>query len=162
MAQSNLTKSVEPRLAELAAHSGYELVDVELVREGASRYLRIYIDKPGGITLNDCESYHHACMPMVEEVDYDFLEVCSPGLDRPLKKQKDFDRFAGKPVEVHFYKPLNGAKQMEGTLVGLVEQKIVLSVNGEEQAFDMRDVSLCRPVITFTEADFDIPEDGEA
>ena len=89
MAQSDLTRVIEPACQKLAEQHGFELVDVELVREGASRYLRIYIDKPDGITLNDCETYHRAVTPLVERVDYDFLEVCSPGLDRPLKKQKD-------------------------------------------------------------------------
>ena len=89
MAQSDLTRVIEPACQKLAQQFGFELVDVELAREGASRYLRIYIDKPDGITLSDCETYHRAVAPLVERVDYDFLEVCSPGLDRPLKKQKE-------------------------------------------------------------------------
>ena len=112
MAQSDLTRVIEPACRKLAEKFAYELVDVELVREGASRYLRIYIDKPDGITLNDCETYHRAVAPLVERVDYDFLEVCSPGLDRPLKKQRDFDAHAGKPVEVHLFRPINRQKQM--------------------------------------------------
>lgn len=96
MAQSDLTRVIEPACQKLAQQFGFELVDVELAREGASRYLRIYIDKPDGITLSDCETYHRAVAPLVERVDYDFLEVCSPGLDRPLKKQKDFDKHGGR------------------------------------------------------------------
>ena len=94
MAQSDLTRVVEPACKALAEQQNVELVDVELAREGSSRYLRIYIDKPDGITLSDCETYHRAVMPLVERVDYDFLEVCSPGIDRPLKKQKDYHHFA--------------------------------------------------------------------
>ena len=100
MAQSDLTRVVEPACKALAEQQNVELVDVELAREGASRYLRIYIDKPDGITLSDCETYHRAVMPLVERVDYDFLEVCSPGIDRPLKKQKDYDAHVGDLVEV--------------------------------------------------------------
>ena len=100
MAQSDLTRVVEPACKKLAQEQQVELVDVELAREGASRYLRIYIDKPDGITLSDCETYHRAVMPLVERVDYDFLEVCSPGIDRPLKKQKDYDAHVGDLVEV--------------------------------------------------------------
>ena len=73
MAQSDLTRVVEPACRRLAQEQQVELVDIELVREGASRYLRIYIDKPDGITLSDCETYHRAVMPLVERVDYDFL-----------------------------------------------------------------------------------------
>ena len=82
-------KKTEEILNPMMEEHGFELVDVELAREGASRYLRIYIDKPDGITLSDCETYHRAVAPLVERVDYDFLEVCSPGLDRPLKKQRE-------------------------------------------------------------------------
>ena len=88
MAQSDLTRVIEPACQKLAEQHGFELVDVELVREGASRYLRIYIDKPDGITWSDCETYHRAVTPLVERVDYDFPEVCSPGLDRPLKSRR--------------------------------------------------------------------------
>ena len=119
MAQSDLTRVVEPACRALASQLSYELVDVELVREGASRYLRIYIDKPGGITLSDCETYHRAVMPLVERVDYDFLEVCSPGLDRPFKRAQDYERHVGEDVEIHLYKSVEGKKYFEGALVGL-------------------------------------------
>ena len=116
MAQSDLTRVIEPACQKLAQQFGFELVDVELAREGASRYLRIYIDKPDGITLSDCETYHRAVAPLVERVDYDFLEVCSPGLDRPLKKQKDFDKHAGEMVEIHLFRPIERRKQFETVL----------------------------------------------
>ena len=133
MAQSDLTRVIEPACQKLAEQQGFELVDVELVREGASRYLRIYIDNPDGITLSDCETYHRAVAPLVERVDYDFLEVCSPGLDRPLKKQKDFDKHAGELVEVHLFRPIERRKQFEGELVGLVDGEIVLCPTEEQR-----------------------------
>lgn len=153
MAQSDLTRVVEPACRLLAEQQQVELVDVELAREGASRYLRIYIDKPDGITLSDCETYHRAVMPLVERVDYDFLEVCSPGIDRPLKKQKDFDAHVGKTVEVHLYRPVNKCRRFEGELLGLFGDEIKLKVGEEEMSFGLKSVSLCKPVIVITEED---------
>ena len=158
MAQSDLTRVVEPACEKLAKQQNVELVDVELVREGASRYLRIYIDKPDGITLSDCETYHRAVMPLVERVDYDFLEVCSPGIDRPLKKQKDFDKHAGDLVEVHLYRPIDKCKHFEGELIGLEDGQVAIkTAAGEQMRFALKDISLCKPVIVITEEDL---EDG--
>ena len=162
MAQSDLTRVVEPACRALASQLSYELVDVELVREGASRYLRIYIDKPDGITLSDCETYHRAVMPLVERVDYDFLEVCSPGIDRPLKKQADYDRHAGDAVEVHLYRPVDGCRRFEGELIGLVDGEVALRTAGGEKRFALKEVSLCKPVIVVTEDDLDAALEDEA
>lgn len=161
MAQSDLTRVVEPACRALASQLSYELVDVELVREGASRYLRIYIDKPDGITLSDCETYHRAVIPLVERVDYDFLEVCSPGIDRPLKKQADYDRHAGDMVEVHLYRPADGCRRFEGELIGLVNGEVALRTVGGEKRFALKEVSLCKPVIVVTEDDLDAALEDE-
>ena len=161
MAQSDLTRVIEPACQKLAQQFGFELVDVELAREGASRYLRIYIDKPDGITLSDCETYHRAVAPLVERVDYDFLEVCSPGLDRPLKKQKDFDKHAGELVEVHLFRPIERRKQFEGELVGLEDGEIVIRVGENEMRFKQKEVSLCKPVIVVTEEDIALDDEDE-
>lgn len=163
MAQSELTRVIEPACRDLADRLHYELVDVELVREGANRYLRIYIDKPDGITLNDCETYHRAVIPMVERVDYDFLEVCSPGVDRPLKKQKDYDAHVGQQVEISLYKPLDKRRRFEGELLGLREGEVSLLCGGQTLRFKLSDIAQCKPVIVITEADLrmDDEEDGE-
>ena len=155
MAQSDLTRVVEPACRQLAEQQQVELVDVELVREGASRYLRIYIDKPDGITLSDCETYHRAVMPLVERVDYDFLEVCSPGIDRPLKKQKDYDAHVGDLVEVHLYRPVDKCRRFEGELLGLFGDQVKLRIGDEERSFALKEISLCKPVIVITEEDLD-------
>jgi len=102
---------------------GFELVDVEYVKESGEFYLRIYIDKPEGISLAEGETISRELSPILDEKDpiqenY-FLEVSSPGLDRPLKKEKDFIRYKGREVELKLYKPLNGSKQFEGTLLEL-------------------------------------------
>ena len=159
MAQSDLTRVIEPACQKLVEQHGFELVDVELVREGASRYLRIYIDKPDGITLSDCETYHRAVTPLVERVDYDFLEVCSPGLDRPLKKQKDFDKHAGETVEIHLFRPVERRKQFEGELVGLTDGEIVIRDGENELRFKQKDVSLCKPLVIITEDDIAMDEE---
>ncbi len=155
MAQSDLTRVVEPACEKLAKQQNVELVDVELAREGASRYLRIYIDKPDGITLSDCETYHRAVMPLVERVDYDFLEVCSPGIDRPLKKQKDYDKHVGDVVEVHLYRPIDKCKRFEGELLGLEDGQVAIMAAGGEMRFALKEISLCKPVIVITEEDLE-------
>ena len=164
MAQSDLTRVVEPACKALAEQQNVELVDVELAREGSSRYLRIYIDKPDGITLSDCETYHRAVMPLVERVDYDFLEVCSPGIDRPLKKQKDYDKHVGDLVEVHLYRAIDKCRRFEGELIGLADGQVTLNVGGSEMQFALKDISLCKPVIIVTEEDLagGDDEEGEA
>ena len=161
MAQSDLTRVVEPACEKLANQENVELVDVELVREGASRYLRIYIDKPDGITLSDCETYHRAVMPLVERVDYDFLEVCSPGIDRPLKKQKDYDAHVGDQVEVHLYRAINKCRRFEGELLGLEGDQVKMKIGEEEMSFGLKEISLCKPVIVITEEDLEGPAFGE-
>ncbi len=153
MAQSDLNRTVEPACRKLAEEQQVELVDVELAREGASRYLRIYIDKPDGITLSDCETYHRAVMPLVERVDYDFLEVCSPGIDRPLKKQKDYDAHVGDQVEVHLYRAIDKRRRFEGELLGLFGDEVRLKTGAGEMRFTLREISLCKPVIVITEDD---------
>ena len=169
MAQSDLTRVVEPACRKPADQQQVELVDVELAREGASRYLRIYIDKPDGITLSDCETYHRAVMPLVERVDYDFLEVCSPGIDRPLKKQKDYDAHIGDLVEVHLYRAIDKCRRFEGELLGLVEGQVKIMAGETEMSFALKDISLCKPVVIITEEDLaegeeliDGDEEGEA
>ncbi|MBR5301331.1 MAG: ribosome maturation factor RimP [Clostridia bacterium] len=153
MAQSDLTRVVEPACKALAEQQNVELVDVELVREGSSRYLRIYISKPDGITLSDCETYHRAVMPLVERVDYDFLEVCSPGIDRPLKKQKDYDAHVGDLVEIHLYRAINKCRRFEGELLGLFGDQVKIKAGEQELSFTLKEISLCKPVIVITEDD---------
>ncbi|MBR2942630.1 MAG: hypothetical protein IKB82_04450, partial [Clostridia bacterium] len=132
---------------------------VELAREGASKYLRIYINKPDGITLSDCETYHRAVAPLVERVDYDFLEVCSPGIDRPLKKQKDYDSHTGDMVEVHLYRPVDKCKCFEGELLGLADGVVSLRTDAGEKSFALKDISQCKPLIVITEEDLALDTD---
>lgn len=147
MPKAELTAIVEPKCQRLADKMGFELVDVCLDKESAGKYLRLYIDKPEGISLDDCEAYHRAIQPQLEDYDYDFLEVSSPGIDRPLKKDRDFERAIGSEVEVHFFKAVDGQKQLTGTLADYSKTEIVLDVNGEERRILRKAMALCKPVV---------------
>ena len=85
---------------KIAQEQNVELVDVELVKEPTGHFLRFYIEKPDGISVNELETYHRRIMPLVEDVEYDYMEVSSPGADRPLKKERDFERAQGMWVEL--------------------------------------------------------------
>lgn len=131
----------------------YELVDTEFVKEGANWYLRIYIDKPGGIMIDDCQAVSEQLSDKLDETDpirqsY-ILEVSSPG-ERPLKKDRDYERFKGEYVEVKLYQPLNGKKVYEGELLGLVGDKVEIKTDeGVQMGFERKDTALVRRIIKF-------------
>lgn len=147
MAKAELTTVVTPKCQRLADEMNFELVDVSLDKEGADKYLRIYIDKPEGITLNDCEAYHRAIQPQLEAYDYDYLEVSSPGIDRPLKKDRDFERAQGDTVEVKLFKPLDGQKLITGVLLGLDGEDILLECSQGEVRIPRKAAALVKPVV---------------
>ena len=131
----------------------YELVDVEFIKEGASWYLRIYIDKPGGINIDDCQAVSEKISEILDEKDpieqsY-YLEVSSPGLERPLKTERDFIKYKGELVEVKVFQPINGKKIFEGELIGLMEGKIVISQNGNNIEFEKDKVAIVKRAIKF-------------
>ena len=150
-------------LAEkIAAELGYELVDVELTKEPGGHFLRFYIDRPEGVSLNELEAYHRRILPLVENVEYDYMEVSSPGVDRPLKTERDFERAEGETVELKTYRPVNGAKQFIGDLIGLEGDEIVLQT-GENQMmrFNRRDVAWVKVHLEFDESELedDVPQE---
>ena len=137
-----------------------ELIDVELVKEPTGHFLRFYIDKPDGIALNELENFHRRIQSLVERVEYDYMEVSSPGADRPLKTDRDFERAEGLAVELKTYRPVNGGKQFTGDLVGLRDGMIVIKTGpDEEMSFNRKDVAIVRPLIDFDEEDLqdDVP-----
>ena len=140
---------------EIAREQGVELVDVELVKEPTGQFLRFYIEKPNGITLDELEVFHRRILPLVEDVNYDYMEVSSPGADRPLKTERDFERAAGLEVELKTYRPVTGAKQFKGELIGLRDGMIAICVGGEELSFAKKDVAIVRPLIEFTEEELE-------
>lgn len=129
---SNIAERVTAIADPLAEKLGFELVDVEYVKEGSQMILRVFIDREGGITLDHCQEMSHALSDELDRVDpieqsY-HLEVSSPGIERPLKKDEDFVRFAGKPVSIKLFAPLEGKKKYGGILRGLEEGEILLEV----------------------------------
>lgn len=152
--KKNLEATIEEIVTKITDEHGFEMVDVEYVKEAGEYYLRVYIDKEEGISLNECELVSRELSPILDEKDpikenY-FLEVSSPGLDRALKKDRDFVRYQGGDVDLKLYKPLNGCKQFEGELVGLTEDNnIKIIANGKEMEFNRKDVAIVRLAIKF-------------
>lgn len=161
MAKAELTAVVTPKCQRLADQMGFELVEVALDREPTGKYLRIYIDKPEGITLDDCEAYHRAALPLVESYDYDFMEVSSPGIDRPLKTDRDFERNLGAEVEVRFFRPLEGVKEMQGILAGFDGESLTLEIAGAEKQIPRKACALVKPLVDMEGVeDVDLGEDA--
>ena len=153
-------REAEKIAQQIADEQNVELVDVELVKEPTGHFLRFYIEKPDGVSLNELETFHRRIQPLVESVEYDFMEVSSPGADRPLKTERDFARAEGMEVELKTYRPVNGAKQFLGDLVGLKDGVIsIITESGETLSFEKKDVAIVRPVIEFSEEDLkdDVP-----
>lgn len=129
-------QKTEKLLLPIMERTGFELVDVEYVKEGSNYYLRAYIDKEGGITIDDCELVSRELSDLLDAEDFIpeayFLEVSSPGLGRQLKKDKDFARSIGEDVEVKLYKPLDKKKEFEGVLEGFDEATVVLRLSETE------------------------------
>lgn len=122
--------AVEEMLASFLEREGFELVDIEYVKEGSNWFLRVFVDKEGGIDIDDCGRVSEYLSERLDEKDpiptaY-FLEVSSPGAERPLKKPHDFVRAVGKHVLVTTYEPLDGAKEFEGKLLDYNEQGVVV------------------------------------
>ncbi len=126
----------------------FELVDVEYEKEGSNWYLRVYIDKQGGITIDDCELVSRALSDILDEKDFIddayILEVSSPGLTRPLKKDKDFARSIGEEVEIKLYKPLNKRKDYCGILEAYDADTVTIDEDGEKIVVNRRDIALIR------------------
>lgn len=135
----------EKWLAETLGGLGYELVDLESSRGGL---LRIFIDTPRGITVEDCArvSNHLTRAFVVEGIEYERLEVSSPGLDRPLKRIEDYARFAGQKASLKLKLPREGRRRFEGQVLGVEEGKVVLNIEGERQAFAIGEIDRARLV----------------
>ncbi len=141
-------------LLPIMEENHFELVDVEYVKEAGNWYLRIYIDKEGGITIDDCETVSRRLDQLLDEKDFIeeayILEVSSPGLGRPLKKEKDFQRSLGEEVEVRLYKPLQQSKSFTGLLKAYSAETVTLVLESEEElVIPRKDISLIRLAFDF-------------
>ena len=146
-------QKTEALLLPMMEEHQFELVDVEYVKEAGTWYLRGYIDKPGGIIVNDCEDVSRAFSDILDEQDFIedsyIMEISSPGLDRPLKKEKDFKRSLGKLVEIRTYRPIEKQKEFCGILNAYDSNSVTIDEDGTERTFDKKDIALIRLAIEF-------------
>ena len=142
-------------LAEpIVSSFGFELVDVEYVKEAGTWYLRLYIDKEGGITIDDCETVSRLFSDKLDEEDFIddayIMEVSSPGLGRPLKKEKDFKRSIGKEVEIRTYRPIDKQKEFFGVLTAYDESQVTITLDDQEtRVFERAGIALIRLAFDF-------------
>lgn len=147
-------QKTEELLLPIVEENGFELVDVEYVKEGSNWYLRAYIDKPGGITVNDCEVVSRRLSDILDEEDYIddayILEVSSPGLGRPLKKEKDYKRSLGKLIEIRTYRMVEKRKEFTGVLKEYDEKTVTIEEeDGTIKTFDKSEIALIRLAFDF-------------
>lgn len=147
---ASVTDVVKPIIENM----GFELVDVEYVKEGPEWYLRLYVDRKGGISIDECADISEAVEPLIDELDpidgaYIF-EVSSPGLDRPLKTDNDFARYEGELVDVSLYAPQDGEKQFTGKLLPKTDGKISIETADKKMiVFEEKAVALVKRTIVF-------------
>lgn len=144
----------EELITPIVERMAFELVDVEYVKEGGTWYLRAYIDKEGGITVNDCEAVAREMNEILDAEDFVedsyVFEVSSPGLGRPLKKEKDYVRSMGKEVEIRTYRAINREKEFYGVLSAYDENTVTIeSEDGEKMVFEKSDIALIRLAFDF-------------
>lgn len=144
----------EELITPILDRMNFELVDVEYVKEGGTWYLRAYIDKEGGITVNDCEAVVREMNEILDREDFVedsyVFEVSSPGLGRPLKKEKDYIRSMGKEVEIRTYRAINREKEFYGILSAYDENTVTIKTeDGTEMTFEKSDIALIRLAFDF-------------
>ena len=147
-------QKTEELLLPIVEKNGFELVDVEYVKEGGSWYLRAYIDKPGGINVDDCETVSRELSDLLDEKDYIdeayILEVSSPGLGRPLKKEKDFQRSLGQEVEIRTYRMVDKKKEFTGILKDYDKDTVTIELEDNQQkTFSKDEIALIRLAFDF-------------
>ena len=149
---SKITDTVLALAQPVVEAEGCEIWDVEYVKEAGAWYLRVYIDKAGGVSIEDCEAVSRALDPVLDEADpiptsYIF-EVSSAGVERELKRPRDFEKFLGSQVEVRHYQPVEGAKAHTGTLRGYADGVVTIEINGVEKTYQKAQVAQVRLSVT--------------
>ncbi|MCR4705547.1 MAG: ribosome maturation factor RimP [Lachnospiraceae bacterium] len=146
-------KKTEALLGPITEKAGVSVYDVEYVKEGSDYYLRVYIDKEGGVTIDDCEVVSRALSDEMDREDFIadayILEVSSPGLGRTLKKDKHLLASIGQDVEVKTYKPIDGVKEFSGVLDAFDEKTITIREDGGLRSFPREDIALIRLALDF-------------
>ena len=155
MSNANIYEGkTEELIIPILDRMNFELIDVEYVKEGSTWYLRAYIDKEGGITVNDCEAVAREMNELLDEKDFIadsyIFEVSSPGLGRPLKKEKDYQRNLNKKIEIRTYRAINKSKEFYGILKAYDKDSVtILDKDDNELKFEKSDIALIRQAIDF-------------
>ncbi|MCH5250640.1 MAG: ribosome maturation factor RimP [Lachnospiraceae bacterium] len=143
----------EAILSPIVERFGVEIYDIEYVKEGSDWYLRAYIDKPGGVNINDCENVSRALSDELDKEDFIkdayILEVSSPGLGRALKKDKHLEKSLGEEVELKLYKPIDKQKEFGGILKAYDADTITVTIDNEEKIFARTDIAIIRLALDF-------------
>ncbi len=144
-------QKAESMIAPILEENALSLVDVEYVKEAGQWYLRFYIDKEGGVNINDCETVSRAMSALLDQDDFIedayILEVSSPGLGRPLKKDKDFVRNTGREIEFKLFKAEDGAKEFVGVLKAFDKETVTVLFEEEEKVFERKNIALIREYV---------------
>lgn len=143
----------EELLLPIVQAAGVEIYDVEYVKEGSDWYLRTYIDKPGGVTIGDCENVSRALSDKLDEEDFIddayIMEVSSPGLGRTLKKDKHLEKSLGEEVEIRLYKPVEKCREFTGVLKSFDAEQIIIETAEKEMTFARKEIALIRLALDF-------------
>lgn len=146
---ANIEGKIENLISDIIKNLGYELYDVEYVKEGKDYFLRIYIDSDNGIDLNDCEKVSNSLTEILDREDYIkeqyFLEVSSPGVERILRKDKHLESNIGKEIQIKLFKPLDGKKQFKGILKEFDSNNITI-LDDKEISIDRKNISQIKTV----------------
>ncbi|GGA39452.1 ribosome maturation factor RimP [Paenibacillus physcomitrellae] len=153
MSTPKIKAAVEEMILPYLEDNGFELVDVEYVKEGSNWFLRVFVDKEGGIDIDDCGRISEVLSEKLDKNDpipaaY-FLEVSSPGAERPLKKAEDVKKAVGKDVFVTTYEPVNGQKEFEGRLLSFEQEELLIQVGKKEYSIPYGKVASARLAIIF-------------
>lgn len=152
--KETIISKVEGLVLPICEEQKFELIEVDYLKEAGNWYLRVFLDKEGGFTINDCELVSRAIDKPLDDFDFIkeqyILEVSSPGLDRPLKNEKDYIRNVNKLIEVKLFKPFEGSKLFEGILVEYTTDTLTIEMGDKNKVtFNKKDTAIIKPVIEF-------------
>ena len=154
---SNIESKVELLVKNIINNIGYELYDIQYVKEGKNNYLRIFIDKDGIIDINDCEKVNNAIGDILDReepiTDSYFLEVSSPGLERILRKKEHFEKQIGNRIQVKLYKAIDGKKELDGILKAITDSIFTIQVEDKTYEIDIKDTSIVKTIFDFENID---------
>lgn len=153
MSKKEIIERVKFHLEPILKNNNCELFDIIFVKEAKDWYLRIFIDKLEGVTINDCEIVSKSIeIPLDEEdfIEHSYiLEVCSPGIDRPIRNKEDFERFKGSLIDIKLYKALNKKKEYQGHIIDYTNEVITIEEDGKEISFNKKNIATCRLAVIF-------------